>query len=97
MSFTEDGHYEGESLTRSQLLEQAPEGAVDYYVKIAARMEKVKGEGWVDAHPGVIAQLVVAASVDFNQAMNRIRFQELESRLDAIAGMIETGTRTGQK
>lgn len=97
MSFTEDGHYEGESLTRSQLLEQAPEGAVAYYVKIVARMEEVKGKGWVDAHPEVIAQLVVAASVDFNQAMNRIRFQELESRLDAIAGMIETGTKTGQK
>lgn len=101
MSYTKDGHYEGETLTRSELYEQAPGGVVDLYGKIEARMKELKGKGWVDAHPGVIAQLVIAATVDYNQAMNRIRFQELEPRLEAIAAMVETaavtGTKTGQK
>ncbi|MBQ9547591.1 MAG: hypothetical protein IJV01_00320 [Bacteroidales bacterium] len=89
MSYTKDGHYEGESLNRSELYAQAPDGVVDLYGKIEARMEALKGKGWADAHPGVIAQLVVAATLDFNQAMNRIRFQELEKRLEGLAALVD--------
>lgn len=85
MSYTKDGFYEGESLDSSALYAQAPDGALDLYGKIEARMEQLKGKGWVDAHPGVIAQLVVAATLDYNQAMVRIRLQEIERRLEAIA------------
>ena len=90
MAYTEDDRYEGESLGRSELYAQAPDGVVDLYGKIEARMEQLKGEGWADAHPGVIAQLVVAATLDFNQAMNRIRFQELEKRLEGFVAAINT-------
>ena len=89
MTYTGNGCYEGETLTRSELLEQAPEGAVDYFQRIEGRMVALKGRDWVDAHPGVIAQLALAAAVDFNHAMNRIRFQELEKRLEGLAALID--------
>ena len=90
MAYTEDDRYEGESLSRSELLEQAPAGAVDFFQRIEGRMAEMKGKAWADAHPGVIAQLVVAATLDFNQAMNRVRFQELEKRLEGIVAAINT-------
>ena len=85
MSYTKDGLYEGETLNRSQLYEQAPKTAVDLYQIIEGKMRDSKGDAWVDAHPGVIAQMVVAASIDFNLGMMRVRIQELEKRLNAIA------------
>ena len=90
MSYTKDGRYEGESLGRSELYAQAPDGAVDLFQRIEGRMAEMKGKAWADAHPGVVAQLVVAATLDFNQAMNRIRFQELEKRLEGIVAAINT-------
>lgn len=100
MSYTQDAHLEGESLSRSELIERLPGETVNLYVKIEAEMIGRKGKEWVTAHPGVIAQLALAAAVDFNQTMGRIRLQEISNDLRAIAAGVDcgvTGTEPGRK
>lgn len=87
MSYTKDGVYEGESLDRSGLYEKAQQIAFDLYQALEGKMQELKGEEWVKAHPGVIAQLAMAASIDYNHAVDRIRLQEIEKRLNAIASL----------